>query len=182
MKTYTISQLARQYGLSRSTLLYYDRIGLLPPSGRKPSGYRFYTAADRGRLDRIVGFRRAGFSLEDVRTMLECRGKPRARVIEKRLREAGDQIRDLKNQERLLYGMMKGVVSGKCPSSVDKAMWVDMLRAAGVSNESMNSWHAEFERRAPEAHHRFLISLGIPESEIIRIRKLSAAVSKRPNH
>jgi DNA-binding transcriptional MerR regulator len=29
---YHITQLARQFGLSRSTLLYYDRIGLLSPA------------------------------------------------------------------------------------------------------------------------------------------------------
>ena len=43
MKTYSISKLARACGLSRSTLLYYDRLGLLPPSGRTGSGYRCYS-------------------------------------------------------------------------------------------------------------------------------------------
>jgi len=43
MKTYSISKLARACGRSRSTLLYYDRLGLLKPSGRTGSGYRYYT-------------------------------------------------------------------------------------------------------------------------------------------
>ena len=34
----TIGRLARQHGLSRSTLLYYDRIDLLHPSGRSSAG------------------------------------------------------------------------------------------------------------------------------------------------
>jgi DNA-binding transcriptional MerR regulator len=46
MKTYSISKLARAFGLSRSTLLYYDRIGLLAASGRTGSGYRCYSEKD----------------------------------------------------------------------------------------------------------------------------------------
>src|SRR6185369_4451961 len=49
MKTYSISKLARTCDLSRSTLLYYDRLGLLKPSGRTASGYRYYTDADQRR-------------------------------------------------------------------------------------------------------------------------------------
>ena len=45
----TITRLAKQFKLSRSTLLYYDRIGLLRPSGRSPSNYRLYTGSDRQR-------------------------------------------------------------------------------------------------------------------------------------
>jgi len=37
---FLITELARKHGLSRSTLLYYDRIGLLTPSGRSEAGYR----------------------------------------------------------------------------------------------------------------------------------------------
>ncbi len=43
MNRYTISKIARACSLSRSTLLYYDRISLLRPSGRTASGYRYYT-------------------------------------------------------------------------------------------------------------------------------------------
>jgi len=50
MKTYSVSKLARAFGLSRSTLLCYDRLGLLPPSGRTGSGYRCYTDKDHRRL------------------------------------------------------------------------------------------------------------------------------------
>lgn len=163
MKTYSISQLARSFGLSRSTLLYYDRIGLLPPAGRRHSGYRYYTDKDRRRLDRICHFRQAGLTLEDIRVFLSSRGKPSAKVLEKRMRETVDGILDLKRKQRLLAGMLNRLVSGGCPPSVNKSMWVDMLRAAGMDDQAMSRWHTEFERRAPAAHHDFLLSLGIPE-------------------
>lgn len=174
MSTYTISKLARAFGLSRSTLLYYDRIGLLSPSGRTASGYRCYSESDRRRLERICNYRRAGLSLGDIRAVLSSSEGPCAEVLEGRLRSLGDQILDLKNKQRLLASMLKGMASGGCPPEVDKAMWVDMLRAAGLDERAMGRWHAEFEFRAPEAHHAFLLSLGIPEKEALAIREWSA--------
>jgi DNA-binding transcriptional MerR regulator len=175
MKKDSISKIARQYGLSRSTLLYYDRIGLLPPSGRTASGYRYYSDKDHKRLERICFYRQAGLSLEDIREILFSRRKPLAKVFESRLRELGEEVRDLKNKQRLLTGMLKSLASGGSPVKVDKAMWVEMLRAAGMDDEAMSRWHAEFEQRAPEEHHEFLLTLGIPEKEVREIRKWSLA-------
>jgi len=170
MKTYTISKLARAFELSRSTLLYYDRIELLPASGRTASGYRTYTATDYRRLERICTFRQAGLALEDIRILLSSRGSSCAQVIEKRFREAGQQILDLRNKQRLLSGMLKKLASDDSTPTVDKKMWIEMLQAAGVADRSMSCWHREFERRAPDAHHEFLASLGISEEEIRQIR------------
>jgi len=56
---------------------------------------------------------------------------------------------------------------------VNKNLWVEMLRAAGMSQAAMHRWHTEFERRAPEGHNEFLLSLGIPADEVAKIRRLS---------
>lgn len=173
MKTYSISQLARAAGLSRSTLLYYDRIGLLHPAGRTASAYRYYTGRDLARLKKIGHFRQAGLSLKEIRAVLAAGGKPRARLLEKRMRETAENIVGLKNQQRLLAGLWRRVASGQRPACVDKAMWIEMLRAAGMDQEAMHRWHAEFERRAPEGHREFLLSLGIAPTEAARIRRLS---------
>jgi MerR family transcriptional regulator, thiopeptide resistance regulator len=173
MSTFTISILARKFGLSRSTLLYYDRIGLLSPGARTSSRYRSYTEADYRKLERICNLRKAGLKLEDIRTILSSDGKPPADVLERRLREISDEILDLKAKQGLLVGMLKNVASDRGASIVDKAMWVDMLRAAGMDRDAMERWHTEFEQRAPNVHHEFLLSLGIPEEEALRIRELS---------
>ena len=174
MKTYTISKLARAFGLSRSTLLYYDRIGLLPPSGRTPSGYRYYTDDDYNRLDRICNFRQAGLTLEDIRATFESDAEPSVKILEHRLKEINQGIQDLRSKQRLLSGMIRAG-SSVCPARpVDKEMWVEMLRAAGMDDDAMHRWHAEFERRTPQAHHDFLISLGIPAREVSQIRKWAA--------
>jgi DNA-binding transcriptional MerR regulator len=173
MRTYSISQIARTCGLSRSTLLYYDRLGLLKPSGRTGSGYRFYTVADQKRLERIGYFREAGLTLREIRAVLASGGKPGTELLEKRMRETAENIVSLKNQQRLLARMFRQVASGKRPPDIDKKLWVEMLRAAGMDQKAMHQWHTEFERRAPDAHNEFLLSLGIAASEVSQIRALS---------
>jgi DNA-binding transcriptional MerR regulator len=173
MKTYSISKIARACGLSRSTLLYYDRLALLRPSGRTGSGYRYYTEADLGRLERIRHFREAGLTLKEIRAVLSSGGKPGMKLLETRMRETAERIVGLKNQQRLLARMLRQVASGALPASVDKRLWVEMLRAAGMDQNGMKKWHVEFERRAPDGHNEFLLSLGIPVDEVARIRSLS---------
>ncbi|HVV70452.1 MAG TPA: MerR family transcriptional regulator [Verrucomicrobiae bacterium] len=173
MKTYSISKLARAAGLSRSTLLYYDRLDLLKPSGRTGSGYRSYSEQDRRRLERICYFRVAGLTLKDIRSVLSSGGKPGVRLLDKRLQETVANIVDLKNQQRVLAGMLSRIASGRTSPPVDVDLWVDMLEAAGMDPPARKRWHAEFERRAPEGHNEFLLSLGIPSEEVARIRRWS---------
>ncbi len=42
----TIAEVSNKYGLSADTLRYYERIGLIPPVHRTPSGIRDYTEGD----------------------------------------------------------------------------------------------------------------------------------------
>jgi len=173
MKTYSISELARACGLSRSTLLYYDRLGLLKPSGRTGSGYRYYTDADQRRLKRIGHFRQAGLTLKEIRAVLSSGGNPGTRLLEKRLRETAENIVGLKNQQRLLGGMLRQVAAGKSPPNVDVELWVEMMDAAGMDEGARRRWHTEFERRAPAGHQEFLLSLGIPADGVERIQRWS---------
>lgn len=173
-----ISELARQFGLSRSTLLYYDRIGLLSPSGRSDVGYRLYAPADRARLEAICSFRQAGLGIEEIRSIMESAGDDTSAVIQQRLLAVGKEIQALQAKQRLLAGMLKLQGAGGPVNAVDKEMFVELLRAAGMDDNAMRQLHTEFERRAPEAHHAFLLSLGIVEKEAQMIRTWSAAAAK----
>jgi DNA-binding transcriptional MerR regulator len=170
MTTYSISKIARAFELSRSTLLYYHRIGILEPSGRTGAGYRYYTEKDHRRLERICHFRQAGLTLKDIHGVLLSGGKPGVKLLEERIRETATAIVDLKNQQRVLAGMLGKIVSGSSSGPVDKKLWVEMLQAAGMDKRGRKRWHTEFERRAPEAHNEFLLSLGIPHEEVAEIR------------
>ena len=63
--------------------------------------------------------------------------------------------------------------SGKRPATVDVKLWVKMLRAAGMNEDDMHRWHSEFERRAPDGHQEFLLSLGLSPHDAEEARRLS---------
>ena len=134
---------------------------------------RYYTDADQRRLERIGYFREAGLSFKEIRAVLSSGGKPETRLLERRLRETTQNIVGLKHQQRLLAGMLRQVTSGKRPPIVDVELWVEMLDAAGMDEDARRRWHAEFERRAPEGHQEFLLSLGMPADEAERGRRWS---------
>jgi DNA-binding transcriptional MerR regulator len=167
---YSITKLAGTCGLSRSTLLYYHRIGLLSPSARTRSNYRQYSEADRERLEAICIYRQAGLGLEDIRTLLSGGPDRTAEILQRRLSALAEEIRACQGQQRLLAEMLQVKARGWHPVQVDKAAWVGMLRAAGMSEAAMDAWHREFEGLAPEAHQAFLLSLGISEAEAGAIR------------
>lgn len=170
---YRIGELAALSGLSRSTLLYYDRIGLLMPSGRTEANYRCYSAADRERLEAICSLRQAGIDLTGIRAILTATAEGSS-VLQRRLGEIGREMQTLHTQQRIVAEML-AIQSGVLPPvAVDKHAWIDMLRVAGMDERAMEQWHTEFERRAPQAHQAFLVSLGIDEVEISLIRRRSA--------
>jgi len=174
---YRIRKLAGLFGLSRSTLLYYDRIGLLAPSARSESGYRLYSDADRERLASICAFRDAGLCIDDIRKIFASRMDDTTDVLLRRLQVLGGEISALQAKRRILAGMLK-VRAGNIPASSDKALFVEMLRAAGMDDTAMQRFHSTFEKREPEAHHAFLLSLGITEKEVLLIRKWSANLTQ----
>ena len=171
---YKIGQLAKQFALSRSSLLYYDRIGLLQPSGRSEAGYRLYSQADADRLQSICAYREAGLALEEIAGILDNLDVPQRDVLERRLLEIGQNIQVLQQQQQMLAKMLKIKASSTPFAATGKQLWVEMFRAAGMDEAAMHCWHREFEQRAPDDHHAFLLALDISEKEAIQIRKLSA--------
>ena len=57
---------------------------------------------------------------------------------------------------------------------VTVAEWVEMFRTIGLTDQQMQQWHEEFERRHPEGHQGFLEWLGLPAERIGTIRRASA--------
>jgi DNA-binding transcriptional MerR regulator len=68
--SYTISDLAREFGVTTRTIRHYEEVGLLNPARRGQA--RVFSAADRTRLKLILRGRRLGFSLEESREMTAC--------------------------------------------------------------------------------------------------------------
>ncbi len=171
---YRISQLARMFGLSRSTLLYYDRIGLLRPSARSRANYRVYSHAERQRLEQICRYRRTGMSLETIATVLAAPRQKTVVALERRLEALNREIQALRAQQQTIVNLLKDRSLLAGTRVLDKQRWVAVLRGAGLDEAAMAQWHVAFERMSPEAHQDFLESLGIDTAEIDEIRSWSA--------
>lgn len=173
---YTVGRLAKRHGLSRSTLLYYDRIGLLRPTAHAKGEYRQYSDADDIRLARICEYRKAGIALKEIGRMLDAPAESGvAEALERRLVELNDEMAGLREQQALVAGLLgrSDLLADHPP--MDKATWVSLLSAAGFTESDMQRWHVQFERSAPEKHELFLRQLNIPEGEISAIRAMAAA-------
>jgi DNA-binding transcriptional MerR regulator len=68
----TVKQVAERVGLPSRTVRYYDRIGLVQADERSASGYRLYSAEDEGRLLFIRRAKRLGFSLDEIRGLMQA--------------------------------------------------------------------------------------------------------------
>jgi len=61
-----IGQIASQSGVSVDTVRYYERVGVLPPADRRPSGYREYTPETVERIQLTRELQSIGFTLGEV--------------------------------------------------------------------------------------------------------------------
>ena len=109
----TIGELARRGGVADSTVRFYERKGLLLPSGRTRANYRVYDPEAVSRLQFIRSAQASGLSLQDIQTLLEFRDgllAPCAEVkavIELRPGQVKKQVRDLRTIQRTLESYRK---------------------------------------------------------------------------
>ncbi|MCQ6553502.1 MerR family transcriptional regulator [Streptomyces sp. C10-9-1] len=69
---FTIGDFARHGRVSARMLRHYDAVGLLRPERTDPfTGYRYYTAAQLARLNRLVALKDLGFTLQQVKQILD---------------------------------------------------------------------------------------------------------------
>ena len=169
----TVTRLARSCKLSRSTVLYYESIGLLPRPPRTSGNYRSYAARDLDRLRQICIYRDAGLTLADIRALLDARTNDASAVLRRRFGEIGKAIERLREHQRAIARLLPGTDQLRRNQVVTKEKWTSIMRAAGLSDEDMRRWHKEFEKSAPEEHQEFLEFLHIPAEEIRKIRDYS---------
>ncbi len=173
----TIRQLAAQFSLSRTALLYYDRLGLLKPEYRTSAGHRLYSETDEARLARICELRAAGLPLGEIDAVLDPYPKLRAPIgdaLNRRLSDLNREIAALRRQQQVALALLRDRSAHGRSRVMTKERWVQLLAACGLDEADRGQWHREFESLSPEAHQDFLESLGLPSAEIAQIRKWSA--------
>ncbi len=96
----TVHEVSKLAGVSIRTLQYYDKIGLLHPTGYTDAGYRLYDDTDLERLQHILLFRELEFPLKDIKAILNSPDFDRSKAIEQQielLRLKKEHIENLMN-------------------------------------------------------------------------------------
>ena len=81
----TINEVSKLAGVSIRTLQYYDKIGLLHPSGYTDAGYRLYDDTDLECLQHILLFRELEFSLKDIKVIISSPDFNRSKALEQQI-------------------------------------------------------------------------------------------------
>ena len=113
-QTWTIAQVAEEFGVTHRTVRHYEDLGLISPERRGTQ--RVYHRRDRTRLNLSLRGKRLGFPLDEIRTIIDLFDAPRGRRtqleyvlgqiderradLEQRLRDVQDAIAELGDFER----------------------------------------------------------------------------------
>ena len=76
-RTWSIAQVADEFGITHRTVRHYEELGLISPERRGTA--RVYHRRDRTRLALILRGKRLGFPLEEIRTIIDLYDVPRGR-------------------------------------------------------------------------------------------------------
>ncbi|MGV1008730.1 MAG: MerR family transcriptional regulator [Dermatophilaceae bacterium] len=99
-QTWTIAEIAEEFGVTHRTVRHYEDLGLIHPERRGTQ--RVYHRRDRTRLDLILRGKRLGFPLEEIRTIIELYDAPRGKAsqLEYVLAQIDDRRADLEQRRR----------------------------------------------------------------------------------
>lgn len=134
---FTIGKLAGLSNVSNDTLRYYEQEGLISPIAKSAAGYRLYDQDSTRRVRFIKHAQRCGFTLAEIRELLEVRGRDKAccgdvrtRAIEKKLQIEG-KIRAMKAMSQALDQLIADCANEKRP--VNECTIVAALEQAELS-------------------------------------------------
>ncbi len=116
-----IGEMSRRTGVNIETIRYYERIGIMPRPDRTQGGHRAYDADQLKRLAFIRRSRELGFSLGEIRALLDLVDAGAATCAEvhqmttRHLADVRRKIADLRRMERVLKDMAAQCSGGEVP-------------------------------------------------------------------
>jgi len=168
----SVSELAKRCGLTRTSVLYYEKAGLLVPRTRSRNGYRWYGEEEVERLKNILAYRSFGVSVAEIAELLNKKDQPsQSKLLMKQFYNLEKEVVKLKQQQHAIVVMLQEPELLK-DHGLSKEQWVELMISLGFKETDMVAWHQSFESLKPREHLKFLQSLNIDEAEIQRIRNL----------
>lgn len=124
--TRTIQRAAAETGVSRDTLRYYERIGILPGIARSKSGHRRFSDDDMGWIKLVQCLRATGMPIEDLHAYAE--------LVQQGDGTAGERLGLLENHRRRIQDEMTGLATA-LELVERKIAGYDRLLAHGLQGE-----------------------------------------------
>lgn len=124
-ETYDIGDVARKTGLTQRTLRFYETRGLVAPV-RTAGGRRLYGAGDLARLNAVVAFKRAGFSLARIAELLSGRRLDLAKLVAGQISHIDARAAALAESRSLLVSVQARLKRGE---QIDVSTICAVLRA-----------------------------------------------------
>ncbi|MCA0322322.1 MAG: MerR family DNA-binding transcriptional regulator [Dermatophilaceae bacterium] len=99
-QTWTIAQVADEFGITHRTVRHYEDLGLISPE--RHGTKRLYRRRDRTRLQLILRGKRLGFPLDQIRTIIDLYDAPRGKrsQLQYVLEQIDDRRTDLEQRRR----------------------------------------------------------------------------------
>jgi DNA-binding transcriptional MerR regulator len=121
-QTWTIRDVADEFGITHRTVRHYEDLGLITPERRGTT--RIYHRRDRTRLALILRGKRLGFPLEEIRTIIDLYDRPRGRSsqLEYVLGQIDERRRDLEQRRQDLEDALTelGEFERRCREDLSK--------------------------------------------------------------
>ena len=115
-ETCSIAELAREFGITTRTIRFYEDRGLISP--RRDGQRRIYGSRDRVRLRLIMRGKRLGFSLEEIREMIDIYDVDRSEIAQLRLvlEKISERQASLSQQRQDIVSMLDelGTLKERC--------------------------------------------------------------------
>lgn len=131
----SIGEFGKATGLTIKALRIYEEKGILIPHTRSESRYRVYTAEQTAIAQQVVQFKRLGFSLEQIKLLLqETDGRSLQEILERRLQESRVAVHVLVNQIESLETILTSLKLGQELSEHERSQIMNNVLEVSVNN------------------------------------------------
>ena len=162
----TVHKVSKLTGVSIRTLQYYDKIGLLHPTGYTDAGYRLYDDSDLDRLQQVLLFRELQFPLKEIKRIIQDPEFNKDKAVEQQI-----ELLTLKKEHlEKLIALARGIqlTGGK---GMDFTAF-DTSRIDEYAKQAKESWgttkeYKEFEEKNENRTIDEMKSMGIRLMEIV---------------
>jgi DNA-binding transcriptional MerR regulator len=138
---YLIREFAKLTRVTVRTLHYYDQIGLLAPSFERPNGYRVYTDADLLKLQQIITLKFMGFSLDEIRRLLESKGYEAVKSLKAQAAAVRDEIVRLREASRAIDQVLARLEKD---GRIHRQKLIRIMEVIQMGEDVKKAWHEKF--------------------------------------